>query len=419
MKKTLSLMLVLALLVMTVLTSTAVAEESITVIWSVTQESYEAAMAENSDTTFDSVWSVIPEFEATYGVKVNVKAVAWGDMLSTAVSMINNGESVDLVEANDQSFPVYPARNMLLPIADYVDVTDSLYLASTTEAFTYGGVAYAVGAVANPCVIYYNVDLLEQNGVDLPRDLYEAGEWDWDAFREIAMALTYDSDNDGENDVYGFGFWDTDYTHFLVSNGTANLIYNEDGTITTGYLTDAGIETMTFLQNAYTVDKYMYASASGDSFTTAFKNGKLGMTMEYGFSYLSQSLNGELDFEVDWVPMPRGPQMEENVGLNSLTGWAIGVTSANPTAAANFIQMSCQKYKEFQNAQNIALYGEDNVNEMNELANRSKFVTIGIDNYWDNNYTVYSGLRSDTPVVNFLTEAQEQVVAGFESTISN
>ena len=38
------------------------------------------------------------------------------------------------------------------------------------------------------------------NGIDLPRDLYEAGEWTWDAFREAAMGLTYDSDNNGEND---------------------------------------------------------------------------------------------------------------------------------------------------------------------------------------------------------------------------
>ncbi len=416
MKKFLSLFLALALIV--ALVPAAVAEESITIIWHTTKEAYDNAMATNPDTTFDAVWSVIPEFEKQYGVKVNVKAVAWGDMLSTAVSMVNNGESVDLVQANDQSFPVYPARNMLLPIADYVDVNDPIYTASATKAFTFGGVPYAVGAVATPVVIYYNVDLFENNGVDLPRDLYEAGEWDWNAFREVSMALTYDSDNNGEDDVHGFCFWDTDYVHFLASNGTANLIYGEDG-ISSGYLTEAGIEAMTFLQNAYTVDKYIYMGATGDAFISEFNNGKLGMTMEYGFAYANKALNGEYDFEIDWVPMPRGPKMDVNTGMCALTGWGIGITSANPSAAANFIKMSCEMEAAFANNNNIALYGEEAVKEMNELAARSVFVPIGIDKYWDNNWTVCQGLRSNTPVVNFLTEATEQIKSGFESTMSN
>ena len=62
-------------------------------------------------------------------MKVNVVAVEWGDMISTAASRVGNGEPVDLVQANDQSFPVYPARKLLLPISDYVDVNDPIFLA--------------------------------------------------------------------------------------------------------------------------------------------------------------------------------------------------------------------------------------------------------------------------------------------------
>ena len=89
MKKFLSLLL--ALVMMTALVPAAMAEESITIIWHTTKEAYENGLAANPDTTFDAVWSVVPAFEEKYGVKVDVRAVAWGDMLSTAVSMVNNG----------------------------------------------------------------------------------------------------------------------------------------------------------------------------------------------------------------------------------------------------------------------------------------------------------------------------------------
>ena len=67
----------------------------------------------------------------------------------------------------------------------------------------------------------------------------------------------------------------------------------------------------------------------------------------------------------------------------------------------------------------INYLGSEAVAEMNELAARSVFVPIGIDKYWDNNHTVFTGLRSNEPVVTFLTIAEEQVQSGFESTMSN
>ena len=58
-------------------------------------------------------------------------------------------------------------------------------------------------------------------------------------------------------------------------------------------------------------------------------------------------------------------------------------------------------------------------NFLMSLAAKAHFVPIGIDQYWDNNWTVFTGLRSNEPVVNFLTNADEQIKAGYESTMSN
>ena len=417
MKKFLASLLALTMLLGLVAVP-ALAEDTINIIWYNTEETYKSNMEANPQ-TFDPVWSVIPEFEAKTGVKVNVIAVEWGDMISTAASRVGNGEPVDLVQANDQSFPVYPARKIVQPISQYVDLSKECFYESVTNAFTFGGEAYAAGNDVSPLVLYYNVDMFEANGVDLPRDLYNAGEWTWENFRRVANELTADTDNDGEDDQFGFGYWDTDYVSFLASNGTSNLIYNADGTISTGYLTDAGTETMTFLQECYTVDKCMWPNSGDDTFTAGWNNGKLAMTLEFAYAILSKQVDGTLPFEVDWVPMPKGPSGEGDTCLAGVTGWCIGITSEHPEAAAQFIEMSAQMRIESSNATNVARYGEENVNMMNMLAGKAHFVPIGIDQYWDNNYTVFTGLRSNEPVVNFLTKADEQIKAGYESTMSN
>ena len=121
MKKFLASLLALVML-LSLCAVPAMAEDSITIIWYNTEETYKNNVAINPQ-TFDPVWSVIPAFEAETGVKVNVVAVEWGDMISTAASRVGNGEPVDLVQANDQSFPVYPARKIVQPIAQYLDLS--------------------------------------------------------------------------------------------------------------------------------------------------------------------------------------------------------------------------------------------------------------------------------------------------------
>ena len=105
--------------------------------------------------------------------------------------------------------------------------------------------------------------------------------------------------------------------------------------------------------------------------------------------------------------------------LLALASICVMLVTLAPVAAANFIKMSCEMEAAFANKNNTALYGAEAVAEMNELAARSVFVPIGIDKYWDNNWTVFNGIRSSEPIVNFLTTAQEQVIEGYNSTMSN
>lgn len=389
------------------------------IVWDMTEEAWnkevEDRKAEGKE-AFNLVWSTKEAFEEKYGGTVEVIGVGWGEQQSTVIGKVNAGEVCDLAQAHDQNYPTYGAKKVMQDISQYIDVNDDFWYDSITQAFTFGGVPYAVGASASPVVISYNKTLFDQMGIKTPMEYFNEGNWTWDTFREVGLQMTGDTDGDGNNDIYGFGWWDGIYTQILAANGIASINYTSgDGTVSSNYTTPQATEAFTFLQNAYTTDKFIMIP-DGDKFVSDFKSGKLAMTCEYGFAALTVY---ECDYEIEWAPMPTGPSGQTYDCGGALTGFSIPVTSKNPEGAAAFIRMAYELQHEYENKDQVEKYGQDQVDLMNALKDHIKFSPIGIEKYWDANWTIHSGLIEGTPVSTFATNADEQIKEGATITLGN
>ena len=385
---------------------------NLTIVWHTTEEAWLNNKAENPD-AFDLVWSTKEVFEEMYGGTVTVIGVGWGEQQSTIISMVNSGEVCDLGQAHDQNFPIYGAKNIVQDVSQYVDLNDGFWYDSCTNAFSFGGVPYAMGAEATPVVISYNKTLFEQNGVKTPMEYFEEGNWTWETFRDVALEMTGDTDGDGENDVYGFGWWDSFYVQMLNANGIATIDYNGADGVTSNYQTAQATETFEFLQNGYTTDKFIMFP-DGDSFISAFKGGNLAMTCEYGFAAITAYA---CDYEIEWAPLPTGPSGAQYDCGGALNGFVIPVTAANPEGAAVFARLAYELKHINDNTNLVAKYGQDQVDLMNTLAGHIHFSPIGIEKYWDANWTIFSGLTDGTPVSTFAQTAGEQIAEGVAITL--
>ena len=391
------------------------ANGNITVLWHTDEEAFltsKANLEAEGKKAFDAVWSVKEAFEKKYGGTVTVVAVPWGDMKPTLISMVANGEACELAQANDQNFPIYPAKKLVKPVTGIVDLNDTVWNPAVSESFTFNGQVYAMGTDATSIQLYYNKDLFESYGIKTPDEYYAEGKWNWNTFREVAMALTDDTDGDGVNDQFGFGWWDAQYNLFLGSNGLTNILYKDDGTITTNYDKPAAIEALQFLQDAYNKDGYIDKTRSGDYFIGDFRAGKLAMTCEYGML-----IYGDVTFELGCLPFPRGPKVDVDSGYGGLSGWVIPVTSTNDEGAAAFAYMSSQMRNEIVYAEMFARWDEAAVARYNGAVSNIKFAPIGIDKYWDNNWTVHVGLLDNTPIATFTAAATDMIREGAISTL--
>jgi len=54
---------------------------------------------------------------------------------------------------------------------------------------------------------------------------------------------------------------------------------------------------------------------------------------------------------------------------------------------------------------------------MNTLAKNINFSTIGVEKYWDAEWTITQGLANGTPISTFTTEADKQIEEGAAITL--
>jgi hypothetical protein len=156
----------------------------------------------------------------------------------------------------------------------------------------------------NAYVLAFNMDLIKAADLENPQDLYDRGEWTWDKWREYLTALTQDTDEDGEPDVYGYsGYWTHMLTNLLFSNGTG-IAAGVEQTL----LSPATLEVFDYINTIYNTDKTArpWDGSNWEINNKLYAEGLSGFWIGADWIFNEQG-NTELPFEVGVVPWPCGP----------------------------------------------------------------------------------------------------------------
>ncbi len=212
------------------------------------------------------------------------------------------------------------------------------------------------GGLSNTYPLGFNVQMLEQEGLEDPRELYARGEWTWDKFIEYCQKLTQDTDGDGQTDQYGFcGYLCDTFAQLLFSNGAAVA-----GS-TTQTLTSAETgEVLQFLNDMYNTYKICYpydyeytsdgnitGSNPSDSMRDQYNQGNIAFfpiavwKQNANGNYPMDGSQGNLTWDTAYVQWPVGPSGDQatNPGVNSADGnwFVIPVNVDQPALVANFL----------------------------------------------------------------------------------
>ncbi len=120
-------------------------------------------------------------------------------------TMIAGDTAPELFYLSQEHVAAFASQGALLDLTDLVaqdrqGATDlDSYYPSVLEQFRWQGRLYGLPWIAQPVVLYCNVDAFVAAGVELPDR-----SWDWEKFVAAGKKLTRDTNGDGRIDQWGF-----------------------------------------------------------------------------------------------------------------------------------------------------------------------------------------------------------------------
>lgn len=160
---------------------------------------------------------------------------------------VMSGNLPDVLTVDGPNIAAYAANGIIQPLAELTPDERSVYLESILEQGSYNGKLYALGAMESSVGLYYNKDIIEEAGIEVPDADHP---WTWSEFSQILEKLKpvmeerngYPLDMTfpvGEATIYY-------YAPFIWSNG-GDLV-NEDGLKVEGYFnSDKNAETVKYI----------------------------------------------------------------------------------------------------------------------------------------------------------------------------
>jgi multiple sugar transport system substrate-binding protein len=173
--------------------------------------------------------------------------------------------------------------------------------------------------------LYMNLDLIQAAGVDDPRELAAAGEWDWDAFEATSKAITDLGDG---NKGFGAGGWWANWGYFVHSAGGG--FFNEDRTAC-ALDSDESVAGLEYLKGLYDNG---YGVPFGEDAEPAFKAGQVGMFINGRWA--TPGAREITDFAWDVVELPTGAVEGRN--WQFWGAYVVNANTANPEAAWKLVQ---------------------------------------------------------------------------------
>ncbi len=368
------------------------------------------------------------------GVTVENEVVPYDSLSTLLVQKITSGESPDIYAMTNRDFPSLVAREVFLPLDDYIDFSQNIWEEQLPqlERWKWKGKMYLNGGSSGVArFVWYNTKIFKNADLPTPLELYDKGEWDWDKLLELAQELTVE-DAEGKVIQYGFAGESLQFT-FRGSAGEDYIKFDENG-ITNNFRNPNVAKAEKFLQDLALTYKVLPPSDSMANFDLFMQN-KVAMGV-YGhwYAFSAEGATARLkNGEIAFAPPPKAPGMEPYY-YGDLSGILIPKGAPNPEGAAAYMTYRTYygRVQETVDGKEVSPWMRTNIEagwtddmvriyeEVNESPNIIAHLYHGVGNAISWAWEPYSKLMTGTPwetIVEEYAPKMEQEIELFNSSL--
>jgi len=293
----------------------------------------EADVYQNVSDGIDAAWDGVTLAYEPGGSET----ASYQDVLKTELAA---GTAPDVFWIPGTDVADFATRGLILDLRSQADASDDysdedfypgpmFHLTYNPETGNSGETLWGLPRDVSTFVLYLNMDLINEAGAADPRELEANGEWDWDAFMEVAEATSaLGTDIKG----YGGNAWWGPYGTWMNSAGGG--FFNEDRSAC-ALDTDASLQGIQFMYDLYNTG---YAVPYGEDAEPPFRAGSVAMFQNGRWATPGIRT---VEFEWDVVGLPTGP----GGGPGNWLFWGAYVVNANtehPEEAWELVQQLTQ-----------------------------------------------------------------------------
>ena len=246
------------------------------------------------------------------------------------LTAIAGGETCDVVLWDRFNTSSYAPKGALKALDEYiaadgVDLTK--FFAPAVDELIYDGKLYGLPTMVDARVLFCNIDLLAEAGID-----YKEIK-DWDGLRAAAVAATK-RDDKGALVQSGYVMNDVGLFSAYLYQAGGKLINDETDPPTVAFNNEAGLSVLNFWDEMLNKEK-VYETGFNEAYNNqAFIAGKAAM-MVSGPWDLNNCLKAGINLGI--IPCPGAPGFDPASGMGGF-GLAIPALAAHPREAMDFIE---------------------------------------------------------------------------------
>lgn len=274
-------------------------------------------------------WMVdkMQRFEDATGIDVEFVYADETNYLNKLASMKASGNAPEIACIRPNNYPLSILQDYFMPLTDEdMDVDSSIYDLDTMKSLAwdgknYGYIAYK-STMTNYGILLYNQDLFDKYGVKTPYTMWREGNWDWDAFVQMAQDIQSNS---------GVRALTAEYHGYLLSlTAGEDSVAMKNGKLANNAASSKLRDAYRWLNNLKLNGQYKVLDQGLNS--AGFISGQAVMYVADSWTLQAGERFGNLPFTLGYAPLP-SPKGSATMVPASIQQWGYPVGSGDHEAA--------------------------------------------------------------------------------------